>query len=121
MDSRNSQIMGDAGIKLATETVAPPKAESEKLSVAEKQEQLESVKKALENPEYDWRTIDGVSAQTGLDPKVVNGLLREMSSLVIKSSVPDEKGRALFTTRDHYRKHRSTWNRILTAVSDVVK
>lgn len=86
-----------------------------------KEQKVQGVTQALESPEYDWRTVDGISADTGLDRDTISNLLQEMGNELIKSSVPDNKGRSLYTTRKHYKKSQPLWNRIVTSVSDVVK
>lgn len=64
------------------------------------------VHRALEDPKWDWRTVPGVAKSTGLsEPQVESAL--SSSAAIIRSSVPDEHGRALFTTRTHYKKRRS--------------
>jgi hypothetical protein len=81
------------------------------------------VVRALENPKYDWRTIDGISSETGIDRNQVALLLTFLQSTgeVVQSSVPDKRGRALFTTRNHYSSRRNVMNRILSVFSDRIK
>ncbi len=62
---------------------------------------------ALSNPSYSWRTSEGVSRETGLDPARVLQIIEGMPDLVIKSRIPDAQGRALYATREHYRKTHS--------------
>lgn len=130
MASRKSQQMGSQGVQPAPETAGiKPTVESEvplkstPPSVPlSKEQQIESVRASLESPQYNWRTIDGISQDTGLDYQSINDvLLQDLSGVVIKSRVPDEKGRTLYTTREHYKKSQPIWNRILAAVSDTVK
>jgi len=130
MDSGKSQPMGShsvqptpeiEGIQPAVEGAAPLQAATLPVPLS-KEQQVEAVKAALESPQYNWRTIDGIAQDTGLDSKTISDvLLRDMSRVVIRSSVPDEKGRTLYTTREHYKKTQPAWNRILSAVSGVVK
>lgn len=75
---------------------------------------------ALENPKYDWRTIGGISEETGIDPVQVSLILNSNSD-VVQSSVPDKSHRLLFTTRNHYNERQNIANRILSAVSDRIK
>jgi hypothetical protein len=86
-------------------------------------EKGQQVVRALENPKYDWRTIDGISQETGIDPHQVGLILAFLPKVVdvVQSSVPDKKGRALFTTRKHLNKTQSFANRILSAFSDRIK
>jgi hypothetical protein len=64
------------------------------------------VAKALEDPNWDWRTVKGVAHDTGLTEERVRELL-ESSMSVLRSSVPDKEGRSLYTTRQHYKRRRS--------------
>lgn len=78
------------------------------LSEDELQRCLETalVLKALEDPNWDWRTVEGVAHSTGLPEERVQEVITK-SAAVIRSSVPDERGRPLYTTRRHYRERRS--------------
>lgn len=72
-----------------------------------------AVLQALANPDYEWRTIDGVSRETGLDSDNVSRLVHGLPALVMRSRIPDNKGRNLYATREHYRKTHSTMSRML--------
>ncbi len=79
---------------------------------------------ALENPNYDWRTVEGLSRETGLDERTVAGVIRGLTAFsdqIVQSAVPDKRGRALFTTRRHYHRGQSFFNRLLSAMSDRVR
>jgi predicted transcriptional regulator len=78
---------------------------------------------ALENPKYNWRTIDGISQETGIDPSQVAMILKALPNIVdvVQSSVPDKLGRPLFTTRNHYDKSQNILNRILSTFSDRIR
>ena len=66
-------------------------------------EDKERVLAALANPRYSWRTVDGVGRETGLDSVQVLRIIEGMPDLVMRSRIPDAQGRALYTTRAHYR------------------
>jgi hypothetical protein len=83
-------------------------------------EKGKQVMSALENPKYDWRTVEGISQETGIDPSEVSLILNSNPN-VVQSSVPDKSGRPLFTTRNHYSKTQNIANRILSAFSDRIK
>ena len=72
----------------------------------------ERVLAALANPDYSWRTCEGVSEETGLDPVRVLQIVEEMPELVIRSRIPDAQGRALYATREHYKKTHSSVERL---------
>jgi hypothetical protein len=86
-------------------------------------EKGQQVVRALENPKYDWRTIDGISTETGISPQQVSLILQFLPSVVdiVQSSAPDKKGRQLFTTRNHFNRRQSIASRILSAFSDRIK
>jgi hypothetical protein len=92
------------------------KSDLSKLSDEDLRKSLESalVMKALEDPEWDWRTVAGVAEETGLPEGKVRELL-ESSTSVIRSSVPDNEGRSLYTTREHYKARRSFLDSLRTA------
>ncbi len=78
------------------------------------------VVRALEDPSYEWRTVEGVAEQTGLPASSVRQILEELNGEIIRSSIPDESGRNLYTTRKHYRETQGLGTRILNALSDKV-
>jgi predicted transcriptional regulator len=84
-------------------------------------DEVERVIKALENPNYDWRTMDGVAKETKLSRERVFEIIESLSDIVIRSSVPDEKGRDLYSTRKHYSKTQSLVSQVLSASSDKFK
>jgi hypothetical protein len=92
------------------------KSDLSELSDEDLRKSLESalVMKALEDPEWDWRTVAGVAEETGLPKGKVRELL-ESSTSVIRSSVPDNEGRSLYTTRQHYKARRSFLDSLRTA------
>lgn len=84
----------------------------------------QKVVRALENPKYNWRTIDGIAQETGIEPYQVANILRFLPSAgidLVQSSVPDKQGRALYTTRPHYIKSQNFANRLLSAFSDRIR
>jgi len=80
----------------------------------------EAVIRALESPDYDWRTIEGVAVETKLPDAQVRKIVEDLGDRIVRSSIPDPVGRALYTTRDHYRKTHGLGSRILNALADKV-
>ena len=68
---------------------------------------------ALEDARWDWRTVDGISRDTGIPPDEVRGFLARSGGTVVRSVARDRRGRALFTTRKRYRKSHSLIERLL--------
>jgi hypothetical protein len=52
---------------------------------------------ALSDPQWDFRTVEGISKATGLTPSEVKATLDKYPSLVRTSLVRDNEGRELFT------------------------
>ena len=73
------------------------------------------VLRALEDPEWDWRTVQGVVRDTGLTEELITAILEASPDEVIRSRVPDARGRALYTTRRHYTSRRGFLDRFRTA------
>jgi hypothetical protein len=82
----------------------------------------DAVLAALANEKYQWRTIDGITRETGLSRQEVASILAsELADVVIRSAVKDRHGRTLYTTRIRYKKTRTLGSRILSALSDQVR
>lgn len=75
---------------------------------------------ALEDPRYEWRTIDGVAEEIGVPPAQIREILEDLKQQIVRSSIPDESGRDLYTTRTYYRQTHGLGSRILNALSDKV-
>lgn len=78
-------------------------------------EEVGAVISSLENPNYQWRTVDGIARETGLDPYRVVNVLTASTDRVVKSSVGDVQGNDLYTTRKHLRDKGSIAERLLGA------
>ena len=78
----------------------------------------EKVVGALENPKFTWRTIRGISTETGLDPAIVESNISANANIIIKSSSTNKKGEELFTTRTKYRSKVSPLLRLNTALKN---
>jgi N-glycosylase/DNA lyase len=81
----------------------------------------ERVLESLENPQYDWRTVDGVARETNIPPHEVEQILKSLSREVIRSAVSSEDGRPLYTTVAHYKAHAGILRKVLSALSDQVR
>jgi len=84
-------------------------------------DEWEIIAGTLANPKYKWRTIDGIVKETGLDHVTVVSSMSAHEDLIIKSSIPSGDGKDLFTTREHYRKKRSPWQAIASAITNKVE
>jgi hypothetical protein len=75
---------------------------------------------ALNNLHYKWRTIRGISEETGLDRKTVADVLSQHKQELVRSSRFTTDGRSLYTTRSRFREFASFWTRLLGAIKNQV-
>jgi len=66
---------------------------------------------ALESPRFKWRTIKGISKETGFEPSRIRSALRYLANqgIAIRSSALDPSGAELYTTRKHFKQRASFW------------
>ena len=76
---------------------------------------------ALENPEYDWRTVDGIVTETGFSKEEVNLIFKTLEDDIVKSSFKSADGKSLFTSRKNYYKTKGILTRALSAASGSIK
>ena len=74
--------------------------------------------KALENPNYAWRTVKGIVSETGLPEDRVVDTLAKLPDVVVRAT--DADGRNIFTTRKHYEKTHGFGDKLLSALADRV-
>jgi hypothetical protein len=75
----------------------------------------EVLEEAFQNPEFTWRTVRGVSEETGIDPVTVQEFIGTHGHEIIKSSAINQNGEALYAARDVYRSKASPVRRLLSA------
>jgi hypothetical protein len=88
---------------------------------APKTDKWTQLKTALENPKYEWRTVRGLIRETGLDESELLAEMKAHEGQIIRSSIPNKRGEDLFTTRDHYRKKASIWERLNSSIQMKVR
>ena len=88
------------------------------------QEQINGIVRALEKPNYKWRTLRGVAKEVGVpEVKVYQVLkdggvkeIRNHRVRVVQSSVPSKTGEVLFSTDRHFRKMASPGEKLIGAI-----
>ena len=80
------------------------------------QRERELAFEALENPAFEWRTISGISEETGLAPEAVARVLAKYSDEIVRSRKVTKDSRALYTTRERFRDVASPWSVIRGAL-----
>jgi len=85
-------------------------------------ETIDKVVAALENNNYDWRTIDGIIRETNLSFNDVFGVLKKLDveGKLVQSPSTKDPGKALFTTRDYYNRSRGLLDNIRSSWADSV-
>ena len=76
----------------------------------------DKVLNALENPKWDFRTVDSIAQESRLDPSDVKALLIEHESELRRPVFPDREGRKLFTSRNR----RPGWREIVHTIQRCV-
>lgn len=62
---------------------------------------------ALEDPQWEWRTLGALSRASGLGEQEVRSILAKYPVLVRKSLLPSEKGEDLYTLQQAYFERKS--------------
>ena len=73
---------------------------------------IAKVLQALSSSNYTWRTVEGVSKETGIAPPLVLQIVESMPDKVIRSRIPDPQGTPLYTSREHYKETHSPLERL---------
>jgi hypothetical protein len=74
--------------------------------------------KALEDEQYDWRTIPGLARSLQMSEKDITRVLDSVPDRIVRATADD--GRVLFTTRSHYEKTHGFGDKLLSALADKV-
>lgn len=78
----------------------------------------EKVKKAFKNKKFTWRTVRGVSKETGISPDEIQTYVLSHGDQFVKSSSRNTRGEVLFADREVYRSKVSPVRRIMAAVKN---
>ena len=78
------------------------------------------VLKALENPEYVWRTVSGLEKETKLPRAEILATLEDLPEDALVRSL-GRNGVRVYSTREHYRKTQSFVGRLISVLSGQVK
>ena len=83
----------------------------------------EQIIKSLENPEYHWRTVSGISRELNISESLVSRALlhKDLENILVNCSRKTKDGKELYTTRKHYKATQPLANKILTALSGEIR
>ena len=79
-------------------------------------EDVKDVFDTLDNPKYEWRTIEGISKETGIDPQIVRKVIRAKGGKIIKSAYLSDSGRELYTTQHKFKRASSLVKKMIGAI-----
>ncbi|MEW5715482.1 hypothetical protein AB1462_24395 [Pseudomonas sp. SB113] len=79
-------------------------------------DETKAVISALSETKYKWRTVSGISKETGLPADKIMDIIISNTDLIIQSSALSPEGEALFTSREKHQKETSAWSRIGLAI-----
>jgi hypothetical protein len=72
---------------------------------------------ALRNQQWDYRTAEGIAKEIGLPVDTVRAFLESRKDIVWKSSIPDRRGRDLYTLIERHPQSKDFWRNISTFIS----
>jgi hypothetical protein len=79
----------------------------------------DAVTRAISGSSYKWRTVKGIAKEIKASERDVFDVLENAGGFV-RSRAPNERGDALYTTADKYRKQTPKFERFLGAAANTV-
>ncbi len=76
------------------------------------------LKQAFDNSKYTWRTVRGISKETGLNRESITGYIYAHGDDLVKSSSRNKRGELLFSSRKKYREKSGVLKRISSAMKN---
>jgi len=80
-----------------------------------------TVKGALENNRYTWRTTESISKELGVSPKEIEHIINTQLQDQIIWTYDYKTGQVLYTTREHYYKKETPINRLLATLINQIR
>ncbi len=85
---------------------------------------LEAITKALEHPEFTWRTLQGIADELNTDLRTVRTIVaslgRARPRVLVRSSQVSSEGEQLYITVKHYRERVPVSQRMAAAIHNRV-
>lgn len=94
-------------------------SEAAVISSSSSESDVATVTRALEDPAFVWRTVDGLKTATRLPEEKVLTILHQYPEDELVTTV-GRQGR-LYTTRQHYNEKQSFWGKLLSAATGKLK
>lgn len=78
-----------------------------------------SIRQAIARSKFQWRTSRGIASDSGVPAEKVAALL-EQGEGFLRARRPNDRGEALYTTREKYLSSASLTQRVLGAITNKV-
>ncbi|EGQ8137205.1 hypothetical protein CWW57_RS15470 [Vibrio parahaemolyticus] len=78
----------------------------------------QKIRGAFDNPKFTWRTLRGISNETGIPVEQIKVYVYKYSDDILAASTMNTKGESLYTTRKKYRNRTSLARRIVAAIKN---
>jgi hypothetical protein len=76
------------------------------------------LQEAFRNPKYTWRTLRGISKETGISQQAIRRYVMTHGDEIIKSSSNNSQGEQLYAAREIYRSKGNPLRRFMSAVKN---
>ena len=83
----------------------------------------ELIIKAIENEAYWWRSVESLAKETEFSETLIKDIISCLieENIIVIAPRCDKLGRTLFTTRNHYKKTRPFFVKLMTALADRIQ
>ena len=79
-------------------------------------EVIEKLERALHNPKYIWRTVRGISGETGFSEDIVREFFMKHEDEIVQSFARNTRNEQLYAARDVYRDRVTPLRRLMSAL-----
>jgi len=76
----------------------------------------ERILQSLQDPNWDYRTVDGIAKETGEAASNIEAFLEAHPESVWKSRIPDRQGRSLYTVKGRRAQSKEFWRALSTYI-----
>lgn len=83
----------------------------------------ELIIKAIENEAYWWRSVESLAKETEFSETLIKDIISCLieENIIVIAPRCDKLGRTLFTTRNHYKKTRPFFVKLMSALTDRIQ
>ncbi len=88
-------------------------------AIMDERDAKEKILTAIRESKYVWRTVKGISDDTGITPETIVHLL-ETADGFLRAYRPNPKGQTLYTTTEKYRRDAPWTQKLMDALTNKV-